>query len=200
MSHRVITGSAKGRKLKLVPGNTTRPIMDRAKEALFSILGDAIPGCHFLDLFAGTGAVGIEALSRGAEHGRFLDNERAAIQTIQENLEHCRLADRAEVLHLNSLNYLTRNKVPAFDIVYIAPPQYKEIWKNSLLALDKNPVHLNPDALVIAQIDPTEYEKLELASLEEYDQRKYGNTLLVFYEFVSEDEVPSPEDEDGKDA
>jgi 16S rRNA (guanine966-N2)-methyltransferase len=185
MSHRVITGSAKGRKLKLVPGNTTRPIMDRVKEALFSILGDATPGCRFLDLFAGTGAVGIEALSRGAENARFLDNDRAAIQTIHENLAHTGLADRAEVLFTDTLAYLNRTKVPAFDIAYIAPPQYHETWKRALAALDRNPVHLNPDALVIVQIDPTEYEALEPVNLEQYDARRYGNTMLVFYEFIS---------------
>lgn len=195
MSHRVITGIAKGRKLKLVPGTSTRPIMDRAKEALFSILGEAVPGCHFLDLFAGTGAVGIEALSRGAEAARFLDNERAAVQTIQENLAHCRLEEYAEVLHINSLTYLARTKSPAYDIVYVAPPQYHEIWKTALLALDKNPIHLNPDALVVVQIDPTEYEVLELENLEEYDSRRYGNTQLVFYEYVIDDgETETEED------
>jgi 16S rRNA (guanine(966)-N(2))-methyltransferase RsmD len=82
----VIAGTAKGRKLKMVPGDSTRPIMDRAKEALFNILGARVRGCSFLDLFAGTGSVGIEALSRGAERVLFVDNNRLAIRTIRENL------------------------------------------------------------------------------------------------------------------
>ncbi len=185
MSHRVIAGLAKGRKLKLVPGNTTRPIMDRVKEALFSILGNGIPGCRFLDLFAGTGAVGIEALSRGALLARFLDNDRVAIQTVNDNLQHTRLDAKAEVLHTNSLAYLKRRTAPAFDIVYIAPPQYQGVWKKALMALDANPVHLNPDALVVLQIDPNEKEPIELTHLEQYDERKYGNTMLLFFEYAT---------------
>lgn len=189
MSHRVIAGIAKGRRLKLVPGNATRPIMDRVKEALFSILQNDVPGCHFLDLFAGTGAVGIEALSRGAARARFLDKDRAAIQTIHDNLQHTLLQENAEVLYTDSLTYLQRRKAPAFDIVYIAPPQYQGIWKKALLGLDANPIHLNPDALVIVQIDPHEQEPVELINLEAYDERRYGKTLLIFHEYAVEEET-----------
>lgn len=189
MSHRVISGTAKGRRLKLVPGDSTRPIMDRVKEALFNILSDDVPGCHFLDLFAGTGAVGIEALSRGAEYARFLDKDALAIRTIRENLEQTRLQQGSEVIQTDSLAYLKRRHVPAFDIVFIAPPQYKEIWKAAVLGLDQNPLHLNPDALVIVQIDPVEQETLELAHLELYNERNYGKTTLLFYEYTSEEDT-----------
>ncbi len=94
---RVITGKAKGRKLQSVPGDSTRPITDRAKEALFSILGDWIVDTHVLDLFGGTGGVGIECLSRGAEHVVFVDQNRNAIETINANLKHTRLEDQATV-------------------------------------------------------------------------------------------------------
>ncbi len=87
MSHRVIAGKARGRKLKPVPGDSTRPIMDRVKEALFSIIGTDIIDRTMVDIFAGTGAVGIEALSRGAAHVTFLDIEKSAVQTIYENLK-----------------------------------------------------------------------------------------------------------------
>ncbi len=187
MSHRVIAGTARGRKLKMVPGRATRPIMDRVKEALFSILVHDVPGCRLLDLFAGTGAVGIEALSRGAAHVRFLDNDWAAIRTIKENLEHTGLSDRAEVLRTNSLDYLRRTQAPSFDIVYIAPPQYQGIWKTALVGLENNLIHLNPDAQVIVQLDPTENEPVQLERLELFDQRRYGNTTLLFFEFTSDD-------------
>lgn len=88
MPIRVIGGIAKGRKLKPVPGGGTRPIMDRVKEALFSILGERVVEANFLDLYAGTGSVGIEALSRGAAHVTFVDNAKLAIQTIKANLQH----------------------------------------------------------------------------------------------------------------
>lgn len=188
MSHRVIAGSAKGRKLKLVPDKGVRPIMDRVKEALFNILGVGVRDSHFLDLFAGTGAVGIEALSRGAAYARFLDNNKLSIQTIHNNLNHTRLAERAEVLFADSLAYLKRKNAATFDIVFIAPPQYKGIWKEALIALDENPIHLNPDALVIVQIDPSEYEEVTLQNLELYDERRYSRTSLLFLEYVTEED------------
>src|SRR2546430_635565 len=98
MAMRVIAGTAKGRQLKLVPGEGTRPIMDRVKEALFNILGDSIDGATFLDLFAGTGSVGIEALSRGAEYAVFVENGRLAVKTIAENLKMTRLEDQARIV------------------------------------------------------------------------------------------------------
>jgi 16S rRNA (guanine(966)-N(2))-methyltransferase RsmD len=195
MSHRVIAGKAKGRKLKLVAGDITRPIMDRVKEALFSILGTQVVGCSFLDLFGGTGAVGIEALSRGAAYVRFIDKHRVAIQTIHENLAHTQLEEGAEVLHADALAYLERENPPMFEIIYIAPPQYKSIWKTVLAMLDKNTAHIAPDGLVIVQIDPMEYEEdLPLQNLVLYDERRYGNTLLLFYEF-SPDGDENQEDE-----
>jgi 16S rRNA (guanine966-N2)-methyltransferase len=179
---RVIAGTAKGRKLKLVPGDSTRPIMDRVKEALFNILGMGIRGCSFLDLFAGTGSVGIEALSRGAERVLFIDNDRLAVRTVHENLEHTRLADRAEVLRADAFVYLQRQNPEAFEYIYVAPPQYKGMWKRILLALDENPAHLQPDGVVVVQIDPSEREEVALRVLRQYDERLYGRTLLWFFE------------------
>jgi 16S rRNA (guanine966-N2)-methyltransferase len=182
MPIRVIAGSAKGRKLKLVPGDTTRPIMDRVKEALFNILGRDIFDATFLDLFAGTGSVGIEALSRGATKVLFIDNERRAIQTIQDNLTATRLADKAIVRQIDALSLLKQAPPFPFTIIFVAPPQYKGLWLNVLKALDANPAWIGSDTLVIAQIDPTELAPLELQYLEQTDQRKYGNTLLCFFE------------------
>jgi 16S rRNA (guanine966-N2)-methyltransferase len=179
---RVIAGTAKGRKLKLVPGDSTRPIMDRVKEALFNILGIGIRGCSFLDLFAGTGSVGIEALSRGAARVLFIDNDRMAVRTVRENLEHTRLADRAEVLRTDAFVYLQRRSPEAFEYIYVAPPQFKGMWKSVLLALDENPAHLQPDGVVVVQIDPSEREEVALKVLRQYDERLYGRTLLLFFE------------------
>jgi 16S rRNA (guanine966-N2)-methyltransferase len=180
---RVIAGAAKGRKLKPVPGDSTRPVMDRVKEALFSILGIGIQGCSFLDLFAGTGSVGIEALSRGAAHVLFIDNDRLAIRTIHENLALTRLAERAKVLRTDAFTYLRRPRPEAFEYVYVAPPQYKGLWREALLSLDVNPAHLQPDGVVIVQIDPVEREDLPLKVLQHYDERIYGKTALWFFEY-----------------
>ncbi|MCA9982147.1 MAG: 16S rRNA (guanine(966)-N(2))-methyltransferase RsmD, partial [Anaerolineales bacterium] len=183
---RVISGSAKGTRLKSVPGETTRPILDRVKENLFNILGTLVPGTRWLDLFAGTGQVGIEALSRGAAECVFTDNARQAIRTIEQNLQTARLAEDAVVLQTDAFAYLQRLKTSEqpFDVIYIAPPQYKGLWVEALRLIDADPAAcLYEEGLAIVQIDPSEREELELAHLALVDERKYGRTLFLFYEF-----------------
>ena len=179
---RVIAGKAKGRKLKMVPGSGTRPIGDRVKEALFNILGPEVIGAQFLDLFSGTGSVGIEALSRGAGSCTFIEVDRKAVQVIRENLEHCGLEEHAQVLQRDVFSYLEGSISSTFDIIFIAPPQYVQLWQRTLTALDSHPGWINPDGIVIVQIDPAEYQEQTLTSLTLFDERKYGNTKLLFYE------------------
>jgi 16S rRNA (guanine966-N2)-methyltransferase len=184
---RVISGTAKGHRLRSVPGDSTRPITDRAKESLFNILGDFVAGARVLDLFAGTGAVGIEALSRGAAQAVFIDKSPAALQVIRANLEHTRLAERAIVLRADAFKYLAGPIVAPFDLIYVAPPQYHGLWADALRALDARPAWLSVEpgqdsGVAVVQIHPREYEELPLLALVQYDQRKYGSTLLCFYE------------------
>jgi len=179
---RVIAGKARGRRLRTVPGDATRPVTDRVKEALFNILGGDIHEASFLDLFAGTGSVGIEALSRGATFACFIDAHRLAVQTIRSNLAHTGLQEGAQVLKVDAFKYLTGPADRQFDYVYIAPPQYKEMWSRALRMLDQHPDWLASDAWVIVQIHPVEYQEIQLDHLIEFDQRRYGSTLLVFYE------------------
>lgn len=183
---RVIAGEAKGRRLKLVPGEGTRPVGDRVKEALFNILGPMVKGAAFLDLFAGTGSVAIEALSRGAARALLIDNSGAAIQTIHDNLALTGFSSRASVLRMDAFEYLRSSNPERFDFVYIAPPQYQDWWQRAVQDLDLRPTSLNPDAWVIAQIDPIEYLDLQLENLVEFDRREYGSTELVFYEYRSQ--------------
>lgn len=184
MSSRVISGKAKGRRLKVVPGDTTRPIMDRVKESLFNILGDDVRRTRWLDLFAGTGQVGIEALSRGAAAVVFVDNARAAIQTVRDNLATTGLAADAHVVTSDAFQYLRQYAGPPFDIIYIAPPQYKTMWRDVMAVLDGDPGrYLVEDGLAIVQIDPLEYEEQSLAHFSLEDERRYGNTLICFYVF-----------------
>ena len=182
MTLRVISGTAKGRKLKTVPGDTTRPITDMVKEALFNILGTDVVDSSWWDMFAGTGAVGIEAISRGASFVRFTDLNRDPIETIKFNLEHCHLEEHAEVRRADALAMAAGTPDRQFQNIYIAPPQFKELWEHALLALDDNPSWLTDDAWVMVQIAPREYKDLELRNLVKFDERKYSNTLLVFYE------------------
>ncbi|MCB9147304.1 MAG: 16S rRNA (guanine(966)-N(2))-methyltransferase RsmD [Caldilineaceae bacterium] len=196
MSSRVITGKAKGRRLQMVPGDSTRPITDRAKEAFFSIIGDWIEETRVLDLFGGTGAVGIEALSRGADFAHFVDLNRNAVRTIQANLKLCQLADLAKVERADSFAFLDGYQGEPFDLIYVAPPQYKELWSKALLRIDSRPELLNPYGAVVVQIHPRENAAVELVNLEEYDRRKYGSVMLIFY--ANAEDLAEEEDDEVK--
>lgn len=179
---RVIAGTAKGRILAAVPGESTRPITDRVKSALFSILAsqDQIEGRRYLDLFGGTGAVGIEALSRGAAAAVFCERDRMALQVLRRNLATVGLADRAVVVPGDAFAYLARPDLLAFDVIYIAPPQYQGLWLRALQAIDARPELLTEDGLVIVQIFPKEWTEPALAHLRVVDRRQYGSTALYF--------------------
>ena len=183
---RVISGQAKGRRLKSVPGDTTRPITDRAKTSLFNILRYDIVDSRFLDLFAGTGQVGIEALSWGAEQAVFVERARPACAVIHENLAHTDLAGRAQVEQADVFEFLRRPPQP-YDYIYIAPPQYHDLWSKTLLMVDANTDWLMDDGWVVVQIDPSEFRDLDLQSLILFDQRTYGGVMLCFYGIPEED-------------
>lgn len=180
---RVIAGKAKGRLLEPVPGKGTRPITDRAKEALFGVISTDIIDCRFLDLFAGTGQVGIEALSRGAVEAVFVEQAGPALRTIRENLALTQMEAEARVVRADVFDFLALDVEPTdvFEYVFIAPPQYQGLWARTLRTLDARPGWLADDAWVIAQIHPREYEDLELEHLMLFDQRTYGRVMLCFY-------------------
>jgi 16S rRNA (guanine(966)-N(2))-methyltransferase RsmD len=159
-------------------------VTDRVKESLFNILGADVRAARFLDLFAGTGGVGIEALSRGAAEAVFVEQGRAALETLRANLAITKLADHARVVRADVFSFLAGSPDAPFDYVYIAPPQYKNLWAQTLRAIDANPAWLSDDAQVIVQIHPREFKELPLEHLTLVDERKYGSTLLCFYELV----------------
>ena len=167
---RVVTGEAKGRKLKTPKTVGTRPIMDRVKTALFDILSTQVEDSRFLDLFAGTGSVGIEALSRGAQHATFIEMDTKILKLVRENLQITQLADRAETLHSDAFKFLQAHQVqqiaqnasiPAlssvasrqrtYDIIYVAPPQYEELAARALALIDSSTL-IAEEGLVIVQI------------------------------------------------
>ena len=180
---RVISGSAKGIQLASVPGKSTRPITDRVKEALFNILGPTIVNARFLDLFGGTGAVGIEALSRGAEHAVFLDINYRAYKIIKQNLKTTGLSPYATVQKKDAFVYLGEDSPQSYDIIYIAPPQYRGLWKKAMDLLEKKPDMLEKDGMIIVQIHPKEWKGDNVyANLSLFDHRNYGDTTLIFFE------------------
>lgn len=185
---RVISGSAKGIQLTSVPGNSTRPITDRVKEALFNIIGLDIIEKTLLDLFGGTGSVGIEALSRGAECVLFLDTNYRAYKTIKKNLTATNLDPYADVFKKDAFVYLRGEPDKTFDYIFIAPPQYKGLWHKAMEELDQNPGWLDNFGVIIVQIHPKEFDNdYSYTNFREFDRRDYGDTLLIFFEkFLTE--------------
>jgi 16S rRNA (guanine(966)-N(2))-methyltransferase RsmD len=135
------------------------------------------------DMFGGTGAVGIEALSRGASFVRFSDMNRLPIETIKFNVAHCRFEAQAEIRRADAFTYLSALPDKSFEYIYIAPPQYKEMWIKALELLDDNLGWLAEDGWAVTQISPREYRTSlpTLDKLEEFEQRQYGNTLIIIY-------------------
>ena len=194
---RVVSGQAKGRRLKSPRKAGTRPILDRVKTALFDILSTRVEDTRFLDLFAGTGGVGIEALSRGAASATFIEMNAGVLKLVRENLQITSLAERAETLHTDAFKFLQarsgekkRTDGIPYDIVYVAPPQYKGMAARALKSLDSSPL-VADTGLVIVQIHPKEragVAAVALSRLALADERRYGSTLLLFYEVNREKE------------
>ena len=171
---RVVAGEYRGRRLQAPPGLDVRPTSDRVREALFSILGD-INGLRVLDLFAGTGALGIEALSRGAASATFVENNRAAIDAIRANLQPLSDAN-AEVVRADALAWLGRERGP-YDIVFLDPP-YSEARKLAGPLTQKLPAALSPNCLIVSESDKR--DPLMLAFPLE-DERTYGHTRIAIH-------------------
>ena len=176
---RVIAGTAKGRTLRSPRTQDTRPITDRAKESLFSILGPCILGSGFLDLFAGTGSVGIEALSRGAAHATFVERATRALTDIRHNLDATHLAARAEVRSVDVFAYLRGDPAP-FDVIFVAPPQWRGLWTRTVQLLDQRPGWLAPDGVIVVQHDPSESTDIPLRRLRVSGERTYGRVRFTF--------------------
>ena len=177
---RVIAGSAKGRILRPPRTSATRPITDRAKESLFNILMPRIADRRFLDLFAGTGSVGIEALSRGAAHATFVERSAPALAGIRHNLDVTGLAARAEVVGRDVFGYLREAPAP-FEVIFVAPPQWRGLWPRAVALLDRETGWLADGAVVVAQYDPSESVPLDLANLVLSSERTYGRVRFTFF-------------------
>lgn len=149
---RVIAGSARRLQLKTVKNMDTRPTTDRIKETLFNMIQDDIPSSRFLDLFSGSGAIGIEALSRGADHAVFVENNKAATACIRDNLAFTRLADQAVVMESNAITAISmlESKKEFFDIIFMDPPYEKELEKEVLERLVHSPI-LDENTLIIVE-------------------------------------------------
>ncbi|HBL41352.1 MAG TPA: 16S rRNA (guanine(966)-N(2))-methyltransferase RsmD [Ruminococcaceae bacterium] len=181
---RVITGTARGRSLLTLSGDeVVRPTTDRVKEAMFSILQFDLEGRRVLDLFGGSGQLGIEALSRGAEFCTFVDRDKQAVEVIQKNLEHTDLADYAKVMHTDSLAFI--KMTPAvYDIVLLDPPYGTGLLQKALDLLDG---HIVPGGIVMCELPLGEELPESVAGMTLYRRYKYGKTELAVYRMGAEE-------------
>ena len=176
---RVITGKARGVQLKTPEGMLTRPTADRVKEALFSIINFDLPGASVLDLFGGTGQLGIEALSRGANSAVFVDQREDACKIIRENLRRTKLESQGKVVRSDYLDFLRRNR-EKFDIILLDPPYAEVFLENALKCITEIDI-LKSDGIIVAE-RPLEKElPFEFEGFTRSKDYKYGKTLLTIY-------------------
>jgi len=175
---RITGGIGRGRKLKVPAGEKVRPTSDKVKQALFNILGDKVPGSAFLDLFAGAGGIGIEALSRGAARVVFVDGDRGSLDVVRHNIEQAGFAGRAEAVLAKVETFLKKLSGP-YDIVFLDPPYTMEMLP--LLQLVNRSGLLKPDAIVIAEHFRKQTSPATAGSLMLCREARYGDTVLAFY-------------------
>ena len=179
---RVISGRFRGRKLKAVPGKNTRPTTDKTKESIFNMIGPYFDGGRCLDLYSGSGSLGIEAVSRGIEHAVLVDKSTAAIQTINQNIELTKEQDKFTILKSNAnraVQQLAANK-EKFDLIFLDPPYAKQTIIQEIEKLAKYGI-LKPNALIICEVDKDVELISESMFANEIKNVTYGITKIVIY-------------------
>jgi 16S rRNA (guanine966-N2)-methyltransferase len=183
---RVIAGSHRGRRLSGPQGTSLRPTSDKVREALFSILGPRVAGARFLDLYAGTGAVGIEAFSRGARVVTFVEADAQAIQVIRRNLTICRLVDQAELRVSLTETFLRRRQWTApYDIVFADPP-YGETAAVKLVVANADSGLLAEEAVMVIEQESDAESPAPAEGIRFLRRYEYGDTALVLYTPISD--------------
>ncbi|WP_138751630.1 16S rRNA (guanine(966)-N(2))-methyltransferase RsmD [Paenibacillus sinopodophylli] len=183
---RVIAGEAKGRTLKAVPGTNTRPTTDKVKEAIFSMIGPYFDGGMALDLFAGTGGLGIEAWSRGVEHTVFVDRERISIDIIRQNVETAKMGSAAEIYKNDAeraLKALAKRGL-RFRLVFLDPP-YKMVTMDNLMSELAASGLLEPEAIIVIEHDASHLYPEQMEQFEQFKHAKYGDTAVSIYQYNS---------------
>lgn len=177
---RVVSGKVRGLQLKTIESDATRPTKDMVKEALFSIIMTKTPDALFLDLFAGSGAIGIEALSRGAKKAYFSDNNIECIKIIQENLAKAKMLEDSIVLCEDYLNMLDKIKEVKFDIIFVDPPYNKGLGIKAIERISTYDL-LKIDGVLVYETDENEQIPNTIGRYERFKDKKYGRNVLNFY-------------------
>lgn len=184
---RVISGKARGSILHSIESTNTRPTLDRVKESLFNILQGEIEDKTVLDLFAGSGQIAIEFLSRGAKEAILCDNSKDAVNMINKNLQKTKLQDKAKVYNMDYESLLEKIKGQKIDFVFIDPPYKENLSVNAVEKIIKNKILSNEGKIIIETDEPErdikELEKIEVKE-KIYDIRKYGRATLIFIKEV----------------
>lgn len=182
---RIIGGSRRGKKLHRPRDLSIRPTADRVRESIFNIIQHRVPGAYVLDLFAGTGAMGLEALSRGAEQTVFIDNHPAALTLIKKNVRACRWETRARIIRWDITRELGCIRFPKvlYDLVFIDPPYLKNLAPRALEHLDRS-LALAKEARVVVEHDRADSIDIDSTAFVLEDQRAYGKTLVSFLRYV----------------
>lgn len=185
---RVISGSARGLKLNTPGDDRVRPTTDRVKESMFNIVQDWVYDSQVLDLFAGSGALGIEALSRGASQAVFCDNSLDSIKIIKSNIEKARVADRSQIVNGDFKRCLRdmEAKNQSFDMIFVDPPYYEGLFEEVLDTIRSCKI-LKKNGIVIVEHD-AKRPIGQVEGLEVYKEKKYGITMLTFYCLEDDDE------------
>jgi 16S rRNA (guanine966-N2)-methyltransferase len=178
---RIISGTSKGRKLATPRNQSVRPTSDRVKESIFNILGEEIEGKRVLDLFAGTGNLGIEALSRGAEKTIFVERGRQALRLIQKNLHQSGLEDQSEIIpkDVNRAIGILKQRGESFDVILMDPPYEKGLIQKTLMKLDSHPVYYG-DSLLVIEHNRREPLPDHVEGWDLIRQQRIGDTLISF--------------------
>ncbi|MDO4169217.1 MAG: 16S rRNA (guanine(966)-N(2))-methyltransferase RsmD [Lachnospiraceae bacterium] len=188
---RVISGTAKSLKLKTMEGMNTRPTQDRIKETLFNMISSDIGSSRFLDLFSGSGGIGIEALSRGAAEAVFVEKNRRAISCIEENLRHTHLADKSRVICQDAVTAIRtlHGTQETFDFIFMDPPYGKELEKEVLLELIHTDLYDKYTVIIVESDLDTTFDYLEDTDLEVYRTKRYKTNKHTFIWKVVEEET-----------
>lgn len=181
---RVITGTARGRKLITPEGMDTRPTTDKVKEAVCSALQFDFPGASVLDLFAGSGQMGIEALSRGAARAVFIDADNRALSCIKQNVTACGFADQAVILKSDAVGFLQRTS-EKFDIAFLDPPYRHDILPQILPLLAEK---MKKNGIIVCEHEPECKLSPQILHFDLQKQKKYGKIIISIYRSISEDE------------
>lgn len=178
---RIISGKARGTKLFTLEGTTTRPTLDRVKESIFNIIQSEIENSLVLDLFAGSGAIGLEMLSRGANKAILCDNSKSAIEIIKKNIEKTHMQEHIELYNLDFESCIEKVKNLKFDIIYLDPPYNTDYIERALKKIIELDIIKQEGQIILETDDETRIMKeIENINIEVVDKRKYGRATIIF--------------------